>query len=817
MLRAPSNATHHPTTMRHDGPRYSRGQAVWNHLLGPTLLQFWPIPRPQRIPMKAFFAYPSSPSEVVTAIQKAKKSLATSHRQLELHLWEENDISGRPLTDPIFGTIAASDILIADVTQLNFNVTFEIGYAIGLGKRVYLTRNSNFPRDQNLADKIGIYDTLGFQAYTEEKSLTELIKSYSTTSGIPLRKLINTKAPLYLLQSPQSNTAMLAIISRIKKTRLGYRSYLPSDEPRLSATKAIDYISACLGVVIPLLPATFVDADVHNIRAAFVAGLAVAMNKVTLILQPAGGPAPLDVRDMVTTFAQPEDIADAVASFALDVTERFQADDPLPLPKGNFLAELAIGDAVAENEFQTLRSYYVRTDQFKRASRGEVNMIVGRKGAGKTALFAQLRDEKRANVQNIVVDLKPEGYQLIRLKEDVLDYLAEGARTHLITALFEYVFYLEICYKVLEKDKQRHIRDGRLYDRYRVLQAAYESGDAGEGDFSERLAGISKALVETFTTQFGKENNLRLSAAQVTELVHKHNIRDLRDALSQYLEFKDGVWVLFDNLDKGWSSYGVTGEDVMILRGLIDAARKIQRQMQADDHDFHCVVFVRNDVYQLLVEASADYGKESRAVLDWTDSDLLRELLRRRLIHGTLPDDTPFSRVWSEICISHYGGEETSQFLIDRSLMRPRNLIKLLAQCRGFAVGLERFRIEEDDFEKGLRAYSLDLITEADQELTDILGEDISLLYYFIGEGQTFDAKRLEAIIAGARVSPDKMASVVEFMLYYGFLGVQMNDGGVQFIFDVGYDMKLLKVLVSKAKENLTYVLNPAFYPALHL
>lgn len=148
-----------------------------------------------------------------------------------------------------------------------------------------------------------------------------------------------------------------------------------------------------------------------------------------------------------------------------------------------FLAELSIGDSVAENEFQTLGEYYLRTDQYKRAAREEVNMVVGRKGTGKTALFSQLRNEKRANVRNIVVDLEPEGYQLIRLKEDVLDYLAEGARTHLITALFEYLFYLEICYKLLEKDRERHIRDGRLYEPYRKLLEVCETGSAGEGDF----------------------------------------------------------------------------------------------------------------------------------------------------------------------------------------------------------------------------------------------------------------------------------------------------------------------------------------------
>ena len=443
-------------------------------------------------------------------------------------------------------------------------------------------------------------------------------------------------------------------------------------------------------------------------------------------------------------------------------------------------------------------------------------MIVGRKGTGKTALFSQLRNEKRANVRNIVVDLKPEGYQLIRLKEDVLDYLAEGARTHLITALFEYLFYLEICYKLLEKDRDKHKRDARLYQPYRDLMVVYETGSAGEGDFSERLHGLSEQLIEDFKFHFGMAGNQRLTANEVTELVHKRNIRDIRDTLSSYLKFKDSVWVLFDNLDKGWSPHGLTASDVMILRCLIDAARKIQRELQRDGHDFHCVVFVRNDVYQLLVEASADYGKESRTVLDWTDPDLLREMLRRRLVHNSLPEDTPFTRVWSQICISHYHGEETSQYLIDRSLMRPRNLIKLLAHCRGFAVGIEHARIESVDLEKGLRAYSIDLITEADQELTDILGTDTELIYYFIGEGQEFDQDRIVNILNSAHVPCEKLEQVIQFMLYYSFLGIKVAGENPRYIFDVGYDLKLLNVLARKA-ENLLYVLNPAFYPALNL
>jgi hypothetical protein len=441
---------------------------------------------------------------------------------------------------------------------------------------------------------------------------------------------------------------------------------------------------------------------------------------------------------------------------------------------------------------------------------------VGRKGVGKTALFSQLRNDKRSNVRNIVVDLKPEGYQLIRLKEDVLNFLAEGARTHLIIAFFEYVLYLEVCYKILEKDKVSHMRDGRLYEPYRRLLEVYQSGDAGEDDFSERLLSLSRSLAAEFQKKFGKDTDQRLTANQVTELVQKHNIREVRDVLSAYLEFKHSVWVLFDNLDKGWSSHGITPSDILILRGLIDAARKIQRQMQSDGHKFHCIVFVRNDVYQLLVEASADYGKESRAVLDWTEPDLLREMLRRRLVQE-LPEDTAFERVWSQICISHYEGEETSQYMIERSLMRPRNFLKIFAHCRGFAVNLGHERIGEVDIKKGLRAFSLDLITEADQELTDIMGAETSLIYHFIGEGDKFDPQKLASLLKGANIPESRIDAIVEFLLYYGFIGITYDAEPPKYVFDLGYDMRLLRVLISKHTATLSYVLNPAFYPALNL
>jgi hypothetical protein len=141
----------------------------------------------------------------------------------------------------------------------------------------------------------------------------------------------------------------------------------------------------------------------------------------------------------------------------------------------------------------------------------------------------------------------------------------------------------------------------------------------------------------------------------------------------------------------------------------------------------------------------------------------------------------------------------------------------MVAHCRGFAVNLAHERIENADIEKGLRAFSLDLITEADQELTDIIGTDTTLIYHFIGEGDSFDIVKLQTILRGAKVSEDRMIDVIDMLLYYGFMGIKYDTDPPKFIFDVGYDMRILKVIVSKHSDNVNYVLNPAFYPGLNL
>jgi len=480
------------------------------------------------------------------------------------------------------------------------------------------------------------------------------------------------------------------------------------------------------------------------------------------------------------------------------------------------LEALSIGDPRAENEMPTLGNYYLKTDQFEKTLRGDANLVVGRKGSGKTALFIQVRNKIRADKRNIVVDLKPEGYQLIKLKEDILTYLSAGARQHLITAFWEYLILLEVAYKLLEKDANTYRHNHDLRDLYIKLKSTYQTNDfSSQGDFSERLSTLSDGLILRYKEQFGTADAQRLNAGQVTELLYKHDLRDLRELISEYLQHKKSVWVLFDNLDKGWSTHGVDEIDAIVLRCLVDAGRKIEREMRRGQHDFHCIVFVRNDVYDRIMQNSADYGKESRAALDWSDPDMLREMLRLRLVNGMKGklDNHDFHTVWRELAVSHYKGEESSSYLIDRSLMRPRNVLKIFNHCRGFATNFGRQRIDDKDIEKGLTAYSQDLLEELDRELTDVYPAAKDLLYYFLDGKPVMTKDQLDAILTEAGIPAEEFSKIVDFLLYYGVVGVQIGEQE-HFIYSVNYDLKVLNVRAERGKEGTRYVLNPAFWPA---
>ncbi|HVC50515.1 MAG TPA: hypothetical protein VND87_00690 [Stellaceae bacterium] len=122
-------------------------------------------------PSIGFIAYSSSPGEVGQTIEAALRNFGARQGPERYSSWRENDVAGRFIAEPILESIQAAKCLVADVTVLNFNVSYEIGYAIGAGKRVVLIRNEAIESDYNERSIVGVFDTLGFKNYQNSDDL----------------------------------------------------------------------------------------------------------------------------------------------------------------------------------------------------------------------------------------------------------------------------------------------------------------------------------------------------------------------------------------------------------------------------------------------------------------------------------------------------------------------------------------------------------------------------------------------------------------------------------------------------------------------
>jgi hypothetical protein len=519
----------------------------------------------------SFFAYPSNPPQIGDAVEHALRNLRENSGISNVQSWRTLDIAGHFIADQVLNKIEEASVFIADISQLNFNVAYEAGFALAKGKRVVLTRHKGLQARPPLIANVGIFDTLGIREYENSDELAEIVRNITDpTPSIKNIYALNKKAPVYFIAARLRTDPVTRIISRVKKAKLFFRSFDPQETPRLSATNAFEQVSQSFGVLVHLLPERITDSQVHNIQSAFLAGLAEGFGKVLLFLQDGEEPVPLDYRDLVTSFQHPSQIDDAIADFAPKVTEAMQEKESLaPDRQRTLLESISFGASAAENEFRELSGYYLDTEQFNRAMRGEVRLVVGRKGSGKTAIFAQVRDRTRQNLKNVVLDLLPDGYQLIKFKEMVLRYLGTGSLEHTITAFWEYLLLLEICHKLLQKDKTFHTRDTRLTQPYRDLAALYQTDEyVVEGDFSERLSTLLQHITDDYQAKYGSETDRTLKQQEITELLYRHDVNKLRDHVVDYLRLKDAVIILFDNIDKGWPTHGLTADDVSIVRAL---------------------------------------------------------------------------------------------------------------------------------------------------------------------------------------------------------------------------------------------------------
>jgi len=619
----------------------------------------------------------------------------------------------------------------------------------------------------------------------------------------------NIEQPLYVVKSHIQTDGMIKLMSVLKKSGLRFRTFDPRETSRLSLQEAYKEVCSSYGVIAYLVDPNRIGAIAHNSRCAFAAGMAMATGKFTLMLQENEIRQPIDYRDIVKSYSKASEIQDLTIPLVKSVVEKLQEKrfvaTALPLKQ---LEKIDLGDLAAENEIGALRTYFVPTGQYNDAKRGHASLVVGRKGTGKTAIFYGVRSAYKPSKDHLVLDLKPEGHQLTKLREAVLKELSPGLRQHVLTAFWNYLLLMELSHKIIQEEERYAYRDRRLKSAYDEVVKAHGTEQLFEqADFSERLLFLVDSILER------RKNISQISTtAHVTQLVYKEDIRPLSNSISDYLKLsgKEDVWVLFDNLDKGWPVTCATPEDILIVKCLLEANRKIQRQFEIRQVEYHGIVFIRNDIYQHLVIDPADRGKEIAVILDWNDPELFKEIILRRIVYSTQIDQ-PFDIIWPLFFETHIDGAESFSYILERTLMRPREILRFTRDSINTAVNRGHDKVLEADILQAENSYSHDLLCDMSFELQDVTPDYADVPYAFIGSNAFLSKEQVYSRLEDAKVSLDKRDHVIEILLWFAFLGISTASGEEIYSYQFQHDIKRMQNL----KEHINYCIHPGFRRAL--
>ena len=111
------------------------------------------------------------------------------------------------------------------------------------------------------------------------------------------------------------------------------------------------------------------------------------------------------------------------------VADAIQSTSELRVERKGLLEKIDLGDVAAENEIRALKNYFVKTPQFQQTIQGHTQVVVGRKGSGKTAIFYGVREELRRQRAALILDLKPDGHQLIKLRDALIKTSPKVSKT----------------------------------------------------------------------------------------------------------------------------------------------------------------------------------------------------------------------------------------------------------------------------------------------------------------------------------------------------------------------------------------------------
>lgn len=415
-----------------------------------------------------------------------------------------------------------------------------------------------------------------------------------------------------------------------------------------------------------------------------------------------------------------------------------------------------LGSNRAESD-KDLKLVFVETGDYRTMAQSlTYNAVVGRRGAGKSALFLMLSTAFKSTPNTILVQVGPNSSGFKGLVAAVSERLGDDADYQHARELTRHAWQAVFFHHVLANFGATH--------------PAWLCKDPIDS---------AVAFLESLTdTTF---NKAVYTAGRTS--------RDARERCTEALleNQRRGV-VLVDGIDDGWLPEPIANG---IIGGLAAAAADFQDQ----ESGVRLVLFIRDNMYRILGDLDVDFSRilaGDSLRLDWNHESLL-ELVALRLKHVFALDIERPIEIWNRFAKKELSGKEGFNALLKRTLYRPRDVLELLNAALQSSQRGGRDRLVEGDIEQAAKEISDSRLRDLKTEYSAVLPGLADILGQFSGQRAVLTLSEMDDWLEEVRVSRDatttiaKLGSsrgVVRALYGIGFLGFEQTSGGFVFCHD---------------------------------
>lgn len=304
--------------------------------------------------------------------------------------------------------------------------------------------------------------------------------------------------------------------------------------------------------------------------------------------------------------------------------------------KPRILREISFGARVAEEEAAELKTYFVETDQWLRLYRGDIDVVYGAKGSGKSAMFALLlsredalfdrhilmaavEDPRGAPVfGQLVVDEPPTEFELRALwKLYFLSIIGQVFREYRLTApsASRVLTELERAGLIERTANLRRLLHATLEYVRSVTRATGFEATLAMNPGTGMPIGITGRITFREPTSFERA---QFGLVSVDEVI------DIADQTLAEADFS--VWLVLDRLDVAFAeSERLESNALRALFRVYMGFRRLER--------ISLKIFLRSDIWERITKGGfREASHVTRGLtITWNDDSLLHLIVRRLL------------------------------------------------------------------------------------------------------------------------------------------------------------------------------------------